>query len=54
MPNAQRHPSCKIYLHPMTCYRPALLAAFQLRTGLLIIATTSGNAQAIPAIGGAE
>lgn len=53
MPNAQHIPSCKVYLHPMTCNRPALLVAFQLRTGLLIVATPNGNAQAVPATGGA-
>lgn len=52
MPNAQRIPPCKIFLHPMICNRPILMAAFQSRTGLLIIATASGNAQAIPANGG--
>lgn len=54
MPNAQHTPSCKVYLHPMTCNRPAQLVAFQLRTGLHIVATPRGNAQAIPALGGVE
>lgn len=53
MPNAQHTPPCKIFLHPMVCNRPVLVAAFQFRTGLRIIATASGNAQAIPVIGGA-
>lgn len=53
MPNVQHSLSCKVYLHPMTCKSPVLVAAFQLRTGLRIIATASGNAQAIPVIGGA-
>lgn len=53
MPTAQHPTQCKIYLHPMTCNRPASLAAFQRRTGLRIVATANGNAQAIPFTGGA-
>lgn len=52
MQTAQHNPPCKIYLHPMICNRPALVAAFQYRTGLHIVATANGNAQAISAAGG--
>lgn len=52
MKSVQDNLTCKIYLHPMTCCRPSSLAAFQLRTGLQIIATPKGNAQAIPQLGG--
>lgn len=53
MPTAQHPSPCKVYLHPMTCSRPSSLAEFQRRTGLRIVATPNGNAQAVPASGGA-
>lgn len=41
------HSTCKVYLHPSTCSRPAAVDAFQRRTGLQIIVSPNGHAQAV-------
>lgn len=51
MQNPQHSTTCKVYLHPTTCSQPASMEAFQRRTGLRIVATASGNAQAVPVLG---
>lgn len=43
---------CKVYLHPTTCTRPAIVDAFQRRTGLQLIVSPTGIVRAIP-VGGA-
>lgn len=40
--------TCKVYLHPSTCTRPAIIDAFQRRTGLQIVVSSNGHAQAVP------
>lgn len=43
----------KIYLHPTTCTRPAVVAAFQRLTGLQLIVSPSGLVRAVPEGGAA-
>lgn len=52
MISAQHTLTCQVFLHPTACSR-AKIDAFQRSTGLRIIATTNGNAKAVPASGGA-
>lgn len=53
MPIAQANRGSKVYLHPTICTSPALLAAFQHRTGLKLIISPAGRARAISAGGDA-
>lgn len=53
MPTAQHRNGCKIYLHPTTCTRPAIVEAFERSTGLQVIVSPEGFVRAVP-IGGAE
>lgn len=48
MPTAQHRNGCKIYLHPTTCTRPAIVEAFQRSTGLQVIVSPAGYVRAIP------
>lgn len=43
----------KVYLHPTTCTRPTVIAAFQRRTGLQLIVSPSGLVRAVPEGGAA-
>ncbi|WP_164897296.1 hypothetical protein [Pseudomonas alkylphenolica] len=47
------HSTCKVYLHPVTCSRPGSVDAFQRRTGLHIIVSPNGHAQAVQGGGAA-
>lgn len=38
----------KVYLHPTACSRPAVVAAFQHRTGLQLIVSPAGVVRAVP------
>ncbi|MFV2944259.1 hypothetical protein [Pseudomonas japonica] len=42
-----------VYLHPTACTRPAVVAAFQRRTGLQLIVSPAGIVRAIPMKGAA-
>lgn len=53
MAHAQHPQRGKIYLHPTTCTRPSIVDAFQRRTGLRLIISTSGIVRAVPAGGAA-
>nr|ALG76472.1 hypothetical protein [Pseudomonas putida] len=53
MNNAKHSPICKVYLHPVTSSRRATVVAFQHRTGLKVVVTPEGVAQAIPSGGAA-
>lgn len=50
---AQHPQGGKVYLHPTTCTRPAVVDAFQRRTGLRLIVTSSGLVRAVPTGGAA-
>lgn len=52
MENAQHIRTCKILLHPTACTRAAILS-IQRRTGLLVVTSNRGLAQAVPATKGA-
>ncbi len=52
MNHAQHSSTCKILLHPSACTRSAV-TALQLRTGMLVITSSRGFAQAVPATKGA-
>ncbi|MFV2946444.1 hypothetical protein [Pseudomonas japonica] len=52
MTNAQHIHTCKILLHPTACTRAGILM-LQHRTGLLVITSSRGLAQAVPAKGAA-
>lgn len=53
MPTVQHAEGCKVYLHPTTCTRPAVVDAFQRRTGLQLIVSPTGLVRAVPAGGAA-
>jgi hypothetical protein len=53
MPITQPPQRGKVYLHPTTCIRPAVVDAFQRRTGLRLIVTSTGMVRAIPTGGAA-
>lgn len=53
MPIAQHSQGGKVYLHPTTCSRPAVVDAFQRRTGLRLIVSPTGLVRAVPAGGDA-
>lgn len=48
MPTAQHTNGCKVYLHPTTCTRPAIVKAFQRSTGLQLIVSPAGHVRAVP------
>lgn len=48
MPTAQHTNGCKVYLHPTTCTRPAIVEAFQRSTGLQLIVSPAGHVRAVP------
>lgn len=47
MAHLERTP-CKVYLHPTTCTRPAIVEAFQRSTGLQLIVSPAGHVRAVP------
>lgn len=51
MPIPSHRNRCKVYLHPTTCTRPAIIEAFQRSTGLQLIVSPTGHVRAVP-IGG--
>ncbi len=53
MPTTQHSQGGKVYLHPTTCTRPAIVDAFQRRTGLRLIVTSTGLVRAVPTGGDA-
>ncbi|MNO74863.1 hypothetical protein D3C76_658790 [compost metagenome] len=48
MPTVQYSSRCKVYLHPTTCTRPAIVEAFQRSTGLQLIVSPTGHVRAVP------
>ncbi len=52
MNHAQHMAPCKILLHPTACTRAAIIS-IQHRTGLLVVTSNRGLAQAVPATKGA-
>lgn len=48
MAHTQHTQRGKIYLHPTTCTRPAVINAFQRQTGLQLIVSPTGLVRAVP------
>lgn len=48
METAQHSQRGKVYLHPTTCTSPAVIAAFQRRTGLQLIVSSTRLVRAVP------
>ncbi|MBV4492263.1 hypothetical protein [Pseudomonas oryzicola] len=53
MKPAQHNGSVAILIHPTACNSVAKIQAFQRSTGLQLVVTLEGKAQAVPANGGA-
>lgn len=53
MKSAQHNGSVAVLIHPTACCSLTKIQAFQRSTGLQLIVTLDGKAQAVPATGGA-